>query len=184
MYYVIQVFSKKEEETRKRMIRDLDPSLFIDIFIPKKKRIRKKEGVSFEITETCFPGYLFIETDSPVELKKELYKIKTLTKLLGIDKKHKDYIEALSEDEEEMINILLGKKGSKRTIEISHFYLDENKEIVVVDGPLKGLEGKIIKADFHKRTARVELPLMGQIITADLGIDFIREKVMDDKTNQ
>ena len=47
----------------------------------------------------------------------------------------------------------------------------------------KGFEGKIIKPDFHKRTARVELPLLGQIITADLGIDFIREKVIDDKTN-
>ena len=184
MYYVIQVFSKKEEETRKRMIRDLNPSLFIDIFIPKKKRIRKKEGESYEITETCFPGYLFIETNTPVELKKELYKIKTLTKLLGIDTKHKDYIGSLSDDEAEMVDILMGKAGSKRTIDISHIYLKEGNEIVVVDGPLKGLEGKIIKPDFHKRTVRVELPLLGQIITADLGIDFIREKVIDDKTNK
>ena len=183
MYYVIQVFSGKEEETKKRFLKEITlPSFEYDIFVPKRKRMRKKEGKMFEVVETCFPGYLFIETDNIVELKKQLYNIKTLTKLLGIDKKHKDYIAPLRRDEEEMINVLLGKSGTARTIEISHIYLKEGKDIVVIDGPLKGLEGKISNVNLHKRQATVLINLMGQLVETILGIDIIEEKIIDNPT--
>ena len=183
MYYVIQVFTKLEEETRKRMIRDLDPSLFIDIFIPKKKKIHKQDGKQIEITKICFPGYIFIETDTPVELKKSLYKIQTLAKILGVDKTHKDYIASLSDEESEMLDILMGKRGTSRTIEISHI-LKKDQEIIIIDGPLKNFEGKIENVDLHRRTARVLVPMMNQLIKVDLGIEAIRELEVDDKANR
>ena len=81
-----------------------------------------------------------------------------------------------------MLNVLLGKDNKKRIVDISHIYLTEGKEIIVVDGPLKGLEGKIIKTNLHKRKVTVELNFMNTITTTDLGIDFIEEKIEEKET--
>ena len=177
-YYVIQVFSGKEEETIKRIYNEIDKiDDSIDFFVPKRKRLIKKEGVSRELIETMFPGYIFIESDKNniVDLKKKLYKVKTLTKLLGIDKDNKDYVASLSIEEEEFINLLLGKDNPSRTVELSHIYLTEGKEVVVIDGPLKGLEGKISKVNLHKRRVTVDIEFMGTITQAELGIDIVEE---------
>ena len=157
-YYVIQVFTGKEEETIKRIYNELDTiDDSIDFFVPKRKRLIKKEGITKEKIETMFPGYIFIESDKSkiADLKKDLYKVKTLTKLLGIDKDNKDYVASLSIEEEHMINLLLGKNNPTRTVELSHIYLTEGKEVVVIDGPLKGLEGKISKVNLHKRRVTI-----------------------------
>ena len=178
-YYVLEVFTSKEEETIKRIKNELDLSFdSYDFFVPKIKRIYKKEGISHEKIETLFPGYIFIESNdkSMSILKKNLYQVKTLTRLLGTDKTHKDFIAPLTLDEEYMLNVLLGKDNKKRIVDISHIYLTEGKEIIVVDGPLKGLEGKIVKTNLHKRKVTVELNFMNTITTTDLGIDFIEEK--------
>ncbi|MBP5342950.1 antiterminator LoaP [bacterium] len=183
-YYVIQVFSSKEEETAKRIKRDLVKLVDeIDIFVPKRKRIIKKEGIKKERIDILFPGYIFIKTDeiTIIDLKKSLYQVKTLTKVLGIDKDHKNFIAPLTLAEEEMLNVLLGKDNPSKTIEISHIYLKEGRDIVVVDGPLKGQEGKIVDINLHKRRVTVRLEFMGRLVDTDLGIDFIAEKI--DTTN-
>ena len=184
-YFVIEVFSSKEEETARRIKNDLrEITDDIDIFVPKRKRIIKKEGISKEKIEVLFPGYIFIEcTDIDIiNLKKNLYQVKTLTKLLGLDKEHKDYVSSLSIEEEEMLNLLLGKENKNRTVEISHIYLRENKEVVVIDGPLKGLEGRISNINLHKRRVTILTQFMGRMVESELGIDFVAEK-SDSKEN-
>lgn len=177
-YYVIQVFSGKEEETIRRMKNELGISLdSFDFFVPKRKRIIKKAGPCSIKMETLFPGYIFIESNEQdiIHLKKALYQVKTLTKLLGIDTKDKEKIAYLLPDEESFLNSILGKENPNRTVEISHISLTEGKKIIVIDGPLKGFLGKIKKVNLHKRKVTIETELMGNIIDADLGIDFIEE---------
>ena len=42
----------------------------------------------------------------------------------------------------------------------------------LIDGPLKGIESQIIKADWHRRFAQVEIPVSGKktIVWAGLGL--------------
>ena len=178
-YYVIEVFSSKEEETIERIRRELIiNSDNFDFFVPKRKRLIKKEGITKEKIEVLFPGYIFIESDdkSIISLKKNLYSVKTLTKLLGVDKNHKSFIASLSPSEEDMLNSLLGKDNPNRTIELSKVSLSEGKEIKVISGPLKGFIGKISNVNLHKRRVTVDLEFMGTITKAELGIDIVEEK--------
>jgi len=55
----------------------------------------------------------------------------------------------------------------------SRVYFDENSRIVVVEGPLCGLEGRIIKVDKRKRRAKISLDLYNDSFTIDLAFDII-----------
>jgi len=55
----------------------------------------------------------------------------------------------------------------------SRVYFDENARIVVVEGPLMGLEGKIVKVDKRKRRAKIKLDLYDDSFTIDLAFDVI-----------
>jgi transcriptional antiterminator NusG len=55
----------------------------------------------------------------------------------------------------------------------SKVYFDENARIVVTDGPLMGLEGKIIKVDKRKERAKIKLDLYDDSFCIDLAFEII-----------
>ena len=61
--------------------------------------------------------------------------------------------------------------GPKIGASMVHF--DENERIVVDKGPLKGLEGSIIKVDRRKQRAKIQLNFHGSTYTLDLGFEDI-----------
>ena len=56
---------------------------------------------------------------------------------------------------------------------ISRVFFDENSRIVVMDGPMAGLEGRIIKVDKRKKRAKVKLNLYEDSFTVDLGYEVM-----------
>ena len=61
-------------------------------------------------------------------------------------------------------------------IESSKVYFDENERIIVEEGPLKGLEGLIIRVDRSKRRARIRVDIAQNSITLDLAFDVITKE--------
>jgi transcriptional antiterminator NusG len=59
----------------------------------------------------------------------------------------------------------------------SRVYFDENSRIVVADGPLLGLEGKIIKVDKRKGRAKIKLDLYDDSFSIDLAFEVIQPAV-------
>lgn len=53
---------------------------------------------------------------------------------------------------------------------------DENDRIVVVEGPLQGLEGNIIKVDRRKKRAKVQIDVKGYVHAFDLSFEDIGSK--------
>ena len=53
---------------------------------------------------------------------------------------------------------------------------EEGKVVKIIDGPLMGFEGTIIKYNLHKRVAMVEIDFAGNKSKIQLGIDIIEEK--------
>jgi transcription antitermination factor NusG len=51
--------------------------------------------------------------------------------------------------------------------------LKDNTRIKVISGPLKEIEGKIIKVDRRNQKAMVELPLLNSIVKVSLGFEYI-----------
>lgn len=53
---------------------------------------------------------------------------------------------------------------------------DENNSIVVIEGPLKGIEGSIIKVDKRKQRAKIRVEFEGTAHTMDLSFEDIERK--------
>jgi transcriptional antiterminator NusG len=55
----------------------------------------------------------------------------------------------------------------------SKVYFDENSRIIVMEGPLLGLEGRIIKVNKRKRRAKIKLDLYDDSFSIDLAFEVI-----------
>jgi transcriptional antiterminator NusG len=80
-------------------------------------------------------------------------------------------ISPLSDRDLELVLHFIKKSGP--VAGISRVCFDENSRIVVMEGPLLGLEGKIIKVDKRKKRAKVKLDLYDDSFTIDLAFEVM-----------
>ena len=175
MYYVIQVKTGKEEtmiEDIKKQLKDLSD---YDVFSPFRKSLRKFKGVTKEVTERCFPGYVFVNTEKPKELFEALYWTPGFTKLLGREGLTTNFV-PLNKDESRMIDILYSANDDHIT-EISNIEVKEEQTIKVLDGPLVGLETRIKKVNLHKRMVTIEHMFCGRLVESQIGINIITDVI-------
>lgn len=169
MWYVIQVISGTEhviEQQCNKMIREGE-----EVFIPLIKRIKRVRGVDLEEQKTMFPGYVFFDTNEIEDLFIRLKKISKLTKIL----KTGDEFTPISEKEEEMIRRL---GGSKHLIELSIGFKEGDK-VVITDGPLLGLESRIRSINRTRRTAVLEVPLMGETRDVTVALKVLNKDTVE-----
>ena len=196
MWYVIQVFTGTEEKTAEsccsvigvqdkgadgalqntdNVLQETDgtfqntDTVLRKCFIPYVIRKRRYCGEWHEEKKILFPGYVFLVSDNPGELFLRLKKVPGLTKLLGTG----DEIVPLSAEEEELLKKL---GGEGQVVEGSIGILEQDK-IIITEGPLQGMEGYIRKIDRHKRTAWLEVELMGRKIETQVGLEIVEKRV-------
>ena len=167
MWYVIQVYTGKEEETadqgRARVAVGAE-----EVFVPLVERMTKVRG-EWEVVRTrLFPGYVFIETDRPGDLYMRLKEVKVMTRLL----KTGEEITPLYREEEEYLRSL---EDEEHVVRYSEGYL-EGERLVVTSGALKGQEGKIRKILRHKRLVVLEVPLLGREVEVTLGLGVVEKR--------
>lgn len=197
MIYVIRVFTGKEQKTKKMIEHVVSPEAVSELFLPIRVRQKKYKGAWHEVRESLVPGYLFAETDDPERLYSELKNVLALTKILGFEDPEviplpeKDVAwlrqvlglpeEAGEGAESDCIKSrgkAAGKPGSvfaEREAGLTLVDVKGKDEITILEGPLKGMEGKIRKFDLHKRQAEVEIDFMGNKTRIFLGIRFKNE---------
>lgn len=169
MWYVIQTLGGKEEETAD-MIRKMVSSYYMEeCFVPKRERMKKFHGSWNKVEEVLFYGYVFVISQRPEELYQELKQIPRLTKVLG---REDQYFFSLSEEDELFVR-KIGNKSYKTTI--SQIELVEGKQIRVIDGPLKGFVGDVVKVNLHKREVAVKVGFMGREMELKLGISMVTD---------
>lgn len=174
MIYVIQVRSGKEAETKEFMEALIDRALLSDVFYPTRLMNKRFHGQWTEVREKLIPGYLFVESEKPGELHKELKRIPRLTKMLGTERtsgKEEIVFKELSKEEVDWLEKMMGGKDNqymdpKLRHEVGLTLVDveetsEGRKITILEGPLKNVEGNIRKYDLHRRRAEVEVELMG-----------------------
>ena len=171
MYYVIQVASGKEQKVIDDIKKYKGDAIDFDVFAPYRETLRKYRGVYRTVRERCFPGYVFVETDDVKQLFFDLYWIPDFTRLLGREGLTYNFV-PLDEDESRMIDILYSK-NSDRVTRISDIEVQPGDKILILDGPLSGIETKIKKVDLHKRTVTVEFMLCSRLVEAKVGINIV-----------
>ena len=130
---------------------------------------RKKFGGQWQtIEEKLLPGYLFLVTDKPEAVYRELRKVPEPRMLFS----NEEYISTLQEKEADFMEQITDGKGR---IAVSEVRIADDGEIVFLSGPLLKVEEKIRKIDLHRRVAEVEAEFMGVRQVLYLGIEIESE---------
>ena len=166
MWYVIQPLGGKEEETAGMIRRNISSCYAKECFIPKRERYKKFHGVWNKEEEILFRGYVFVVSEKPEGLYRELKQIPRLTRLLG---REDEYFFALSQEEEKMVR---GLGDEKHKTSISRIEVGEGKKIRVRVGPLKGFTGDVVKVNLHKREVVVRVAFMGRPMELKMGVEI------------
>ncbi|MBI9102126.1 MAG: antiterminator LoaP [Spirochaetales bacterium] len=181
--YVIQVFSQGEEKfisLTMNALRSMGKyeSEKDKLYWPRRTLERKKRGVKNPRTDALYPGYLFYRS---TELEMDIYQM--FKKIPGFVRFLKDNqnIEPLSREDEE---ILVHFISFGDIAETSKVFFDNDNMIQVIAGPLKGLEGKIVKVDKRKKRARVVLNLYKECFPIDLGFELMVPAEKSDETDK
>ena len=131
---------------------------------PSKLRYRRINGKPVEEKTPLFPGYIFMRLNNgfPLYRMKQnglLYKVLRDSdgdwRLSGADR---DFAEKIFKSS--------GLFGFSKA-----FY--EGDRIRILEGPLKELEGKIVRVNHRKQTAQVQLSIQGMDMNVWLGFELI-----------
>ncbi len=154
MWYILWTTAGNEHRLKEHIIRDGDPGLYGEIWIPLRREMRKAGKARKEIEKAIFPGYLFTSTWDPARLH---LSIKGYPEYLGILKSCGEYMPLSAEDE----GFIKGMGAGNGPAGVSSGFI-RSGELHVVSGPLKGLEEYIVKVDRHRMRAVLEMDLFGE----------------------
>lgn len=168
MWYVIQVRTGSEKEIVKQCRTVIPQEILESSFLPYFEEMKRYQGSWHRQKKLLFPGYVFLISKDSGVLYQGLKKVIGLTKLL----KTGEQIIALTEAEKAF---LLKLGGEEQLVKMSTGLMEQDR-IVILNGPLKGLEGYIKRIDRHRREACLELPLFGRMLDTKVGLEIIAKK--------
>jgi len=165
-FFVIQVRTGNEERCRLQAEKLLYPTRE-RLFWPRRSLRIRRQGQWRDSVAPIFPGYLFLQAE---ELATEMYW--RLKGLPGFQRFLRDnmHIEPLGPRDRELLQHFL---SFGEVLDRSTVSFDADRRIRVISGPLKTLEGRIIKVDRRKGRARVRLELYEDAFLIDFGFDAI-----------
>lgn len=169
-YFAVQIQTTKEDSyielVNKKLDFRTDKQNFI--FLKRCLPIRKKGKVTNEL-KPLFPGYVFVKSD---EIDSELYNIMRTTQHFVRFLPDNKQIRNIEHRDLTILEHFLQLGGVAK---ISSVVFDENQRIQVKEGPLKGLEGSIVKVDKRKKRAKVSLDFANTQFVIDLAFEVIEK---------
>lgn len=165
-WYAVQVKTGKEQETADLCNGIVDGEILAESFIPRYERMKRYQGEWHKEQLPMFPGYIFLVTERVEKLFYELKSVPELTKILGSGS---EFIPIRDEEKALMQRL----ENEEHVTEMSEGYL-VGERVVILSGPMKGMEGKIRKIDRHKRMAVLEIGMFGRWIDVRVGVEIVK----------
>lgn len=165
-YFAIQVVTRRENDWLKRIEHQLPGVRFHKIM--KQMFIRKKGKTKLE-DSLVFPGYIFFEHEGealPLQVLHLIRHSRFFIRFLPSNESPRP----LNLKDSEIINHFV-HFGSLVTPSLVRF--DENQKIRVIQGPLQGIEGFIVKVDRRKQRVKVRLTIAESVMTLDLAYEVL-----------
>ena len=164
-WYVIQCRPGEEERLISSCKSRISPDALQEAFFFRSERLWRAGGGNWKrIIKPMFPGYVFLQSGRPELLFQELTPYREFLKVM----EEPGYLISLYEEEEKNLRSLCGEN---HLLSLSYGYRENGKNFIL-EGPLKGREERILQADWHRRYARVELPIARRktVVWAGLGL--------------
>ena len=144
------------------------------LFAPKRLVPVRKGGKVTNRLLPVFPGYVFLET---MDLSySDRWSFRRTDGFFRFLQNSITPTPLTDKDRATLLHFISFGKYA----DISKVTFDENERIVVLDGPLKGLEGSIVKVDRRRGRAKVALDMCSNGFLVDLGFNVV-EKVSERK---
>jgi transcriptional antiterminator NusG len=168
-YYALQVRSRSEEKLM-RLFRTQRASEGAALHFPLRSLDIRRGGKTAASKLPIFPGYLFLEIHEGDEALRYLPDLRKSEGFFRFLRANNDIVPLKNRDLELVLHFIkkVGPVAGK-----SKVYFDENSHIVVISGPLSGLEGRIVKADKRKGRAKIRLDLYGDSFCIDLAFEHM-----------
>jgi len=167
-YYAIQVKTGEENRFIKNF-KTTYPEVGFPLYFPQRYLDIRKRGRVNSATASVFPGYVFVEAANDAEITASQWKFRNSRGFFRFLKSNQEIIPLSSRDLEIVFHFIKNYPIAGK----SRVYFNENSRIVVVDGPLLGLEGRIIKVDKRKGRAKIKLDLYEDSFSIDLSFEVI-----------
>jgi transcriptional antiterminator NusG len=168
-YYVLQVKTGNEEKYI-NLFRSLYPDCALKIHFPKRKLAVRRKGRLREAAPAVFAGYIFVELDETDSIYRYQWLFRRTDGFYRFLKSNQN-IRPLTGKDLEIVLHFIKKAGPLAGF--SKVYFDEGGRIVVVEGPLAGLEGNIVKVDKRKGRVKIKLDLYDDSFVVDMGFEMI-----------
>ena len=168
-YYAIQVKTRAEAKFIK-LLKAMHPEITFPIYFPQRRLDIKKKGQIKPSMSAVFPGYIFVEVENSEDILKYQWDFRRTDGFYRFLRSNQEITPLADRDLELVLHFI---KNAGPVAGRSKVYFNENSRIVVVEGPLMGLEGRIIKVDRRKGRAKIMLDLYNDSFSIDLGFEVI-----------
>ena len=168
-YYALQVKTRGEEKFI-RLFRAQNPEIKAPLHFPQRCLDLRRRGKLTPSRFPIFPGYVFLEMDEDDNILEYQWAFRRTDGFYRFLKSNQDIVPLQNRDLELVLHFIktVGPLAGK-----SKVTFDDNSRIVVISGPLSGLEGKIVKADKRKGRAKVKLDLYGDSFCIDFAFEVL-----------
>jgi transcription elongation factor/antiterminator RfaH len=154
-WYATYTRSKHEQKVNDRLEKKN-----IETFLPLIERWSRRKDRRKKILLPLFPGYLFIRAEMDARTHLEILKTDSVVRILCYDGKPAP----IPDEQIDAIQILI-----KNGMAVSpHPYLREGMKVRVVNGPLNGLEGILIKAKPNKHRLVLSVDLIQESVSVEI----------------
>lgn len=171
-WYALFVQADKEMMVENRIHALFNESVCTAL-VPKRMLLERRQGVTRAVARLLFPSYVLIKTTMQPDIYYRIMEIPYILKILntGIPRKDGCYWTAIDPGEIETILNLVDQSG----VICSSRVLMEDRNFYVEEGPLLGMEDRIMKLDNHHNRAKVRLNFNGESKTVDLAVNVFRK---------
>lgn len=167
--FVVQAIGGQEDRAA-ALIAKLVQGAVEDCFVPKREVMHRKSGQWHHTLERLFPGYVFVQTSAPGQVREALGRVPAFTRMLT---SAGDTCLPLTADEVAWINAVTDV--DTHVMEMSEGVI-EGDRVIVIRGPLKGHEVLIARIDRHKRLAWMDMNMFGRHKTIRVGLEIVSKK--------
>jgi transcriptional antiterminator NusG len=168
-YYALQVKTRSEEKYI-RLFKATHPEIQVPVYFPKREIDIRRKGILKRTNSAVFPGYIFLEIEEEDSIYNYHWSFRCTDGFFRFLRSNQNISPLEGRDLELVLHFIrnVGPVAGR-----SRVYFNENSRIVVVDGPLKNLEGCIVKVDKRKGRAKIKLDLYDDSFLIDLGFEVI-----------
>jgi transcriptional antiterminator NusG len=160
LWYVVNTYSGHESKVKEKLEAKVESMGMQDnifrVIVPETTEVEVKNGVKKEKTKKMFPGYILVEMIMSDEAWYIVRNTPGVTGFIGSSGKGAKPTPLLPQE----IDRILAQMGMSRINIESEMNVGDT--VNIVDGPFKGMSGKVDSVDLENNRLNVLIDLFGQ----------------------